>query len=94
MVDNTGRKHELKAYGIDEISTDSVVLDLDGVKSVFPGAPRDVYDRPDGPIDILIGSSYRNLQPFGGDGSCKEAHKSGECVSGVRVSKGDCFQHL
>ena len=61
----------MKAYGIYEISTDSVVLDLNGVQSVFPGAPKEVYSRPDGPIDILIGSSYRNLKPFGGEGSCK-----------------------
>ena len=36
MVDNEGTKHEVKAYGIDHISEDSVILDLDGVKAVFP----------------------------------------------------------
>ena len=44
MVDNSGRRHEVQAYGIDEISDDSVVLDLDGVKAIFPGAPTEVYD--------------------------------------------------
>ena len=67
MVDNIGKRLEIQGYGIDAISEESVILDLDGVKSIFPGAPREVYDRPDGPIDILLGSMYRNLQPFGGD---------------------------
>ena len=56
MVDNTGKRHEIQGYGIDAISEESVILDLDGVRSIFPGAPRQVYDRPDGPIDILVGS--------------------------------------
>ena len=67
MVDNAGTKHEVKAYGIDHITEDSVILDLDGVKTVFPGAPQAVYDRPNGPIDIRVGSMYMNLQPYGGD---------------------------
>ena len=62
-----GKRHKIQGYGIDAISEESVILDLDGVRSIFPGAPREVYDRPDGPIDILVGSMYRNLQPFGGD---------------------------
>ena len=36
MVDISGTKHEVQAYGIDLISEDSVILDLEGVKSVFP----------------------------------------------------------
>ena len=67
LEDNTGVRHEVKAYGIDQISQDSVVLDLHGIRAVFPGAPRDVYDRPDGPIDLLIGSMYKNIQPYGGE---------------------------
>ena len=55
------------AYGIDDISEDSTLLDLTRVKSVFPGAPAQVFERPDGTIDILIGSMYRNLQPYGGE---------------------------
>ena len=52
---------------IDRISEDSVIMDLEGVKTVFPGAPLEVYDRPSGEIEILIGSMYKNIQPFGGD---------------------------
>ena len=26
-----------------------------------------MYERPDGPIDLLIGSMYKNIQPYGGE---------------------------
>ena len=64
LEDNSGKQHQVQAYGIDDISEDSVILDLEGVKSIFPAQ---VYERPDGPIDILIGSMYRNIQPYGGE---------------------------
>ena len=67
MVDNEGAEHEIQAYGIDQITDESVILDLSGVMSVFPGAPKEVYNRPDGPIDILVGSMYKDIQPCGGD---------------------------
>ena len=67
MEDNNGTRHEIQAYGIDQISEDSVIMDLDGVRSVFPGAPQDVYKRPSGPIDIFIGAMYTNIQPCGGE---------------------------
>ena len=66
IVDNMGKRHEVQGYGIDASSEDSILLDLEGLRTIFPGAPRDVYNRPDGPIDILVGSMYRNLQPFVG----------------------------
>ena len=69
LEDLYGIKHEVNAYGIDQISEDSAIVDLDGVRSVFPGAPKEVYNRPAGAIDILIGSMYRNLQPYGGEDS-------------------------
>ena len=67
--DNEGHNHEVLAYDIDMISEDSVTLDLTGVRGIFPGAPVEVFNRPDGPIDIIIGTMYRNLQPFGGEQS-------------------------
>ena len=51
----------------DMISEETVVLNLDGVKAVFPGAPKEVYNRPSGSIDVLIGSMYMDIQPYGGD---------------------------
>jgi len=67
MVDNNGTKHNIQAYGIDQITEDTVMLDLEGIRTVFPGAPHEVFDRPAGPIDILIGSMFKNIQPCGGE---------------------------
>ena len=53
LEDNQGRIHEVQEFGIDVISEDSVALDLSGVKSVFPGVPKEVYNRLDGAIDRL-----------------------------------------
>ena len=67
MTDNSGRRHEVRAFGIDQITDDTRSLDLSGVRQVFPGAPSEVFLRPSGAIDILIGSMYKNIQPYGGE---------------------------
>ena len=67
VKDNQGTRHELQAFGIDQISDDTTAVDLNGVMSVFPDAPKKVFARPKEPIDILIGSMYMNIQPFGGE---------------------------
>ena len=67
MEDNSGKKHAVKAFGIDQITDKTRIVDLNGVRTVFPGAPREVYNRPQGPIDILIGSMFKNIQPYGGE---------------------------
>ena len=54
LEDNSGLVHEIQAYGIDKISEDSLTVDLDGVRSVFPGAPAEIYNRPHGPIDVVM----------------------------------------
>ena len=54
LEDNLGNQLVVQAYGIDQISDDSRVLDLEGVRTIFPGAPKEVFNRPSGPIDILI----------------------------------------
>ena len=59
--------HTIQAFGIDQITDDCRVLDLNGVKTVFPGAPQEVYRRPSGPIDILVGSMFMNIQPYRGE---------------------------
>ena len=67
LQDNHGTWHTIQAYGIDAISEDSAILDLSGVRTIFPGAPLEVFNRPEGPIDLLVGSMYRNVQPYGGE---------------------------
>ena len=67
MIDNLGREHEIRAFGIDQITEDCRTVDLSGVREIFPGAPSEVFSRPSGEIDVLIGSMYRNIQPYGGE---------------------------
>ena len=69
MRDNHGIEHQLQAFGIDQISEESQAVDLNGVRTVFPGAPKEVFDRPHGSIDLLVGSMYQNLLPYRGQGS-------------------------
>ena len=58
MVDNSGRVHDVCVFGIDQITDDSRQVDLTGVGKVFSGARLEVYERPSGPIDILIGEKF------------------------------------
>ena len=58
---NRDEKHEVQAFAIDVISEDYVALDLLGVKSVFPGAPKEIYNRLEGAIDILNGVCLSEL---------------------------------
>ena len=37
LTDNAGKEHEVLAFGIDQISEDSQIVDLNGVMTVFPG---------------------------------------------------------
>jgi len=76
LTDNYGVEHEVRAFGIEQITDDSTQLDLSGVQKVFPGAPREVFNRPTGPIDILIGPMYMDIQPYGGDNEFTR----GDCV--------------
>ena len=67
MTDNLGREHEIRAFGIDQITDNCRTVDLSGVRKVFLGAPSEVFDRPQEHIDVLIGSMYRNIQPYRGE---------------------------
>jgi len=61
MVDNHGREHQLQAFGFDMITDETQTEDLNKVQTMFPDAPREVFERPDGPIDILVESMYKKI---------------------------------
>ena len=67
MTDNLGREHKIRAFGIDQITDDCRTVDLSGVRKIFPGAPSEVFARLQRQIEVLIGSMYRNIQPYGGE---------------------------
>ena len=56
-------------------------VDLNPIKHIFPQAPLEVWDRPQGPVDILLGLDNRHLQPAGG------LERDGCAVGGLRLSE-------
>merc|ERR1712082_451248 len=81
VQDNDGVDHELAALGIEMITNFSKQMDLSRIKQFFPQAPEGVWDRPWGPVDLLIGLDYRHLQPAGG------LARDGCAVGGLRLSE-------
>ena len=51
------------------------------MKHLFPQAPPEVWDRPSGPVDLLIGLDHRELQPAGG------LARDGCAVGSLRLSE-------
>ena len=66
MTDADGEDHEIEAFGIDTITEVDQVPDLSNLKHLFPGVPPEVFQTPVGPVDLLVGSNYRGLQPRSG----------------------------
>ena len=56
-------------------------LDLSNLKDVFPWAPKEVWDKPPGSIDLLIGGEYKQIQTAGG------LERDGCAVANLRVSE-------
>ena len=66
LTDNNGNVHTVIAHGMDVITEVQMTPDLQPIKQLFPGVPDVVFERPTGPVDLLIGQNYRKLQPKGG----------------------------
>ena len=66
MSDADGEEHQIEAFGIDTITEVDRVPDLSNLKHLFPGVPAEVFKTPVGPVDLLVGSNYRALQPRSG----------------------------
>ena len=81
LADKYGTHHEITALGIDLITDTVDEVNLTPIKHLFPQAPEDVWQRPMGIIDILIGSNYRSLQPSGG------LERDGCAVGNLRLSE-------
>ena len=66
LTDCTGNVHHVTAHGMDLITELHEVPDLSPVKHLFPGVGEETFQRPTGPVDLLIGQNFRKLQPTGG----------------------------
>ena len=66
LKDRSGKQWELDVLGIEAITSVDGELDLSAVRSQFPKAPPQVFHRPAGAVQLLVGSNYEALQPFDG----------------------------
>ena len=66
ILDNHKRVWKIDLLGIEAITSVDSEVDLTAIQSTFPEAPKEVFYRPAGAVNILVGSNYECLQPFGG----------------------------
>ena len=59
-----GSMYALWAVGIEEITDTGAAPCLEGIRHFFPDAPDQVFRRPQGAVDILIGAEELPLHPF------------------------------
>lgn len=62
LIDMYGVRHSIRAYGIPSILNTGTTPDLTGIKHLYPSAPAKIYERPVGPVDILLSKDNRRLQ--------------------------------
>ena len=63
LTDSEGKTWNIVAYGISEISEAICRVDVSQVVGLFEDVSLDNLERPDGNIELLIGSDWCNLQP-------------------------------
>ena len=64
IIDNTGKVTNIKAYGINEISSEIKDIDLTHLSKIFEGFNTTDIERPSsGFVDLLIGFNYASLHP-------------------------------
>ena len=69
VVDNSGCKRKIWAYGIDKIMNNPDPVDLRPVQHLFPHLPCEFFlPLEDKPVDLLIGTNFFQLHPDGGQG--------------------------
>ena len=85
MEDRQGKLRPVRALGIEEITDIPEQPGIRDLKDLFPQAPDEAFERPQGKVDILIGANYRELQPAGGlerDGCQKDGLRLSESKFG------------
>ena len=64
LVSNSGEEFKITAYGVESIADccQSIKVD-DSVKSIISEVPSQVWDRPKGEVELLVGSNLTHLMP-------------------------------
>jgi hypothetical protein len=65
LLDRDGATRELLAAAVNSIAQCGPGVDVEPVRHLFPAANREAFVRPEGDIDILIGSCHRASLPLG-----------------------------
>lgn len=63
IQDHSGKSYDLKAVGMDAISANAPVVDVSNVPHIFSDIDVGDLVRPNGQIDMLVGSDYCELLP-------------------------------
>ena len=63
LVDLNGKVRHVTAYGIEHITSAICKVDLTKVVALFENITVANLDRPEGDIDLLIGTEWCNLMP-------------------------------
>ena len=81
LVDKNNHTVQFVVYGMEQISTKVIDINLNRIKSMFPNARPASFRRPCGEIDILIGFEYVGFHPA----SIQSAkNQFGQCIGGSR----------
>lgn len=82
----SGKKVEIKAFGMDNITGQVSKLNIDTVSKLFPEFDAECLQRKDTSVDMLLGCEYFGLH------SKKEEAKSGDHLSVMSGDLGICLQ--
>ena len=63
LVDQFGKKHLVKAYSIDSITSPMERVLIDGIMHKFPDTRSLHVERPEGQVDLLVGLDKSSLHP-------------------------------
>ena len=61
IIDREGATHHIQALGLDTITTPPGEPDLSPIEGLLDGLPREILDRPQGRVDILLGLGISSL---------------------------------
>ena len=64
LIDINGNTWTIKAYGMEEVTTDISNIDISKVARLFKGVDEKDVNRPTGQVDILIGTDCCILMPI------------------------------
>ena len=64
LTDINGNTWTIKAYGMEEVTTDISNIDISKVARLFKGVDEKDVNRPTGQVDILIGTDCCILMPI------------------------------